>query len=245
MTWQPKWLELARADLGVAEISGPSANPRVMAYFEAAGADWATDDAVPWCGAAMAAWISAAGYPVPAESPRARAWLEWGTALEAPKVGCVVVFQRGKSEKTGHVALVVEDKGDRLLVLGGNQGNAVSITGFPKRDVLGYRWPAGAPMEPPPPTDADLEGSRKAALAKAGKVTAGATGGAVATVKAADQAGFTLWDFLPVIKSFAADNAALLVIAGCFGGYLMFEAFQYLMKDDVASGRYTPSGGQG
>lgn len=241
MTWQPKWLELARADLGVAEISGPSANPRVMAYFEAAGADWATDDAVPWCGAAMAAWVSAAGYTVPPQSARARAWLEWGTALDAPKVGCVVVFQRGKSEKTGHVALLVEDRGDRLLVLGGNQGNAVSITGFPKRDVLGYRWPAGAPMEPPPVSK--VEGSRKVAISDAASKTAVAVGAGTAATEVATRNGLTLNDWLPLIKQFASDHSVLLIVGGCFFGLLVTEAIKYLTKQDLAEGRYTPSGG--
>jgi len=146
---EPKWLEIARADLGVAEIAGPNANPRIMAYYRAAGADWAKDDAVPWCGAAMAAWVSIAGHAPPAESARARAWLDWGVPLEKPKPGAVVILQRGSDPKSGHVTLYLEDRGDRIACLGGNQGDAVSITAFPKRDVIGYRWPHGAP-EPAP-----------------------------------------------------------------------------------------------
>jgi uncharacterized protein (TIGR02594 family) len=148
---EPRWLEIARSDLGVGEIAGPKANPRIMAYYKAAGAGWAKDDAVPWCGAAMAAWISLAEYAPPPESARARAWLDWGVPLEMPKIGAVVVFQRGSDPSAGHVALYLEDRGDRILCLGGNQGDAVSITAFPKRDVLGYRWPQGAEVLPDPP----------------------------------------------------------------------------------------------
>ena len=139
-----KWLQIARSDLGIEEIAGPKANPRIMQYYRAAGANWAKDDAVPWCGAAMAAWVSSAGYPVPAEAARARAWLDWGTPLEQPRKGAVAVLKRGADPNAGHVCLYLEDRGDRILVIGGNQGDAVSITSFPKRDVLGYRWPVGA-----------------------------------------------------------------------------------------------------
>lgn len=138
-----KWLQIARSDLGIEEIAGPKANPRIMQYYRAAGANWAKDDAVPWCGAAMAAWVSSAGYPVPAEAARARAWLDWGTPLEQPRKGAVAILKRGSDPNAGHVCLYLEDRGDRILVIGGNQGDAVSITSFPKRDVLGYRWPTG------------------------------------------------------------------------------------------------------
>lgn len=141
---EPKWLEIARTDLGVDEIAGPKANPRIMAYYKAANANWAKDDAVPWCGAAMAAWVTAGGYTVPAEAARARAWLDWGVPIEQPKKGAIAVLRRGADEKSGHVTLFLEDRGDRILCLGGNQGDAVSITSYPKRDLLGYRWPAGA-----------------------------------------------------------------------------------------------------
>ena len=58
---EPKWLQLARQDLGVAEIAGPTNNPRIMQYYKAANANWAKAETVPWCGAAMAAWVAGAG----------------------------------------------------------------------------------------------------------------------------------------------------------------------------------------
>ena len=38
----------------------------------------------------------------------------------------------------------VDDSG-RLMVLGGNQGNRVSIAPFDKARVIGYRWPMDVP----------------------------------------------------------------------------------------------------
>lgn len=74
----------------------------------------------------------------------ARSWLEWGTELSEPVYGCVVVFRRNGG---GHVGFVVGQKsnGD-LMVLGGNQGDAVCISAFPRSRVAGYRWPEGIPV---------------------------------------------------------------------------------------------------
>jgi len=41
----------------------------------------------------------------------------------------------------GHVGFYWARSGDRILVLGGNQDNQVSIKGYPKADLLGHRWP--------------------------------------------------------------------------------------------------------
>ena len=43
----------------------------------------------------------------------------------------------------GHVGFVVgeDDKGN-ILLLGGNQGNRVSIASFPKTRITAYVWPA-------------------------------------------------------------------------------------------------------
>jgi hypothetical protein len=78
----------------------------------------------------------------------------------------VAVWARGRTAPgeavaTGHVAFVVEDLGDSLLVLGGNQSDKVCIKAYPKRgyladtvdsaapaselyELIGYRWPRGA-----------------------------------------------------------------------------------------------------
>jgi uncharacterized protein (TIGR02594 family) len=199
---EPKWLEIAREDLGVEEISGPQANPRVMAYFKAAKANWVKDDATPWCGAAMAAWVVLGGYAPPAEAVRARAWLDWGIPLEKPRVGCVCVLQRGNDEKSGHVTLWLEDRGDRFLGLGGNQGDAVSITAFPKRDILGYRWPPAAEIPANvPAVPVALPPARP--LKKSGTVRA-AIYGAFAWIGLQLEAGYT----------FAMDAVAQIVTFG-------------------------------
>jgi uncharacterized protein (TIGR02594 family) len=71
----------------------------------------------------------------------ARSWLNWGVATDDPIPGTIVVFSRGQN--AGHVAFYLDEDGDRIQVLGGNQGNAVTIAWFPKANLLGYREPKG------------------------------------------------------------------------------------------------------
>ena len=84
-----------------------------------------------------------AKHDVPRKPHRKTAWLNFGTKLAAPCVGCVVVFWRGDIKGwSGHVGFVVgKDKLGNLMVLGGNQGDMVSIKPFIRSRVLGYRWP--------------------------------------------------------------------------------------------------------
>lgn len=59
----------------------------------------------------------------------AKSYLSWGEQLDRPVYGCVVVFSR---DGGGHVGFVVgKDKAGNLLVLGGNQDDAVNVKSFP------------------------------------------------------------------------------------------------------------------
>lgn len=138
-----KWLEVARADIGLRELPGAPTAPKISGWLRTLGAWW-TDDATPWCGTACAAWMRAAGLPIPDAWFRAKAWATWGQPLRYPAQGCIVVFERTGG---GHVGLVTgEERSGRLLVLGGNQGDAVSIASFGRDRVLAYRWPPGEPL---------------------------------------------------------------------------------------------------
>lgn len=134
----PHWLTIARRDLGVEETPGKETTPAIRRWLVELGAWW-RDDSTPWCGVAVAHWMLTAAVPIPKNYYRARAWLEWGTTLARPALGCVVVFDRRGG---GHVGLVVgQNELGYLLVLGGNQGDRVCIAPFSPDRVLGYRWP--------------------------------------------------------------------------------------------------------
>lgn len=138
----PRWLTIALEYLGKREIPGAPTAPFLTKMLRAVKAPW-SDDETPWCGTAVGAWMLEAGIEIPKNPWRALAWLGWGVTLAAPIVGCVVVFTR---KGGGHVGFVVgKDAAGNLLVLGGNQGDAVTIRAFPLSRVAGYRWPAPGP----------------------------------------------------------------------------------------------------
>lgn len=135
---EPRWLTIARQDLGIEETPGKDTTPAIRRWLIELGAWW-RDDETPWCGVACAHWMKQAGAGVPRNYFRARAWLDWGTTLTNPALGCVAVFERRGG---GHVGLIVgQTELGYLLVLGGNQGDRVCIASFSPDRVLGYRWP--------------------------------------------------------------------------------------------------------
>lgn len=139
---EPAWLVEARKYVGLKEIHGKTHAPTITRWLRQLGAWW-NDDETPWCGTFVAACLEAAGVAKPKNWFRALAWLDFGTSLAEPRVGCVVVFRR---DGGGHVGFLIgKDESGRLMVLGGNQGNAVSVTPFERFRVLGYRWPFAAP----------------------------------------------------------------------------------------------------
>ena len=137
--------------LGVAEAAGGASNPAVLAMLKL-DAPRVHDDAVPWCSAFVnwTAWV--AGYER-SRSLRARSWLRAGEAVEDAadvRAGDVVVLKRGRGPQPGpeviaapgHVGYVFEapSRGaGKVRVLGGNQGDRVSVKAFPTGRVLGVR----------------------------------------------------------------------------------------------------------
>jgi uncharacterized protein (TIGR02594 family) len=137
----PPWLTIARGYLGMREIVGPKHEAKVVSLWKKAQVPGVNDDETPWCAAYVSAVLEEAGI-VSKRTGWARGYLKWGQKLGAAAVGAIVVFERGPN--AGHVGFVVgRDARGNLMVLGGNQGNAVTIASFPKSRVLGYRWPPG------------------------------------------------------------------------------------------------------
>lgn len=139
-TLDPLWLRIARGEIGEKEIVGSKHNHRVLEYHDATDLDASTDE-VAWC-SSFVNWCMLKANIARTKSAAARSWLNWGTKLDAPKLGAVVVFQRGNSSWQGHVAFVVGWDASYVKVLGGNQSNAVTIANYKRATVLGYRWPA-------------------------------------------------------------------------------------------------------
>lgn len=141
---EPHWIIFARRFLGRAETPGPESSDwlRELWYKLKAGWLWikyGDDSALPWCGLFVASVMEESGYTLPKDWFRAKSWLDWGSPVEIPVVGCIVVFER---KGGGHVGFVVgRDQNEALMVLGGNQKDSVSIAPFRRDRVIGYRWP--------------------------------------------------------------------------------------------------------
>ena len=80
-----------------------------------------------------------AGWDVPLNPLAARNWLSFGSVVEKPALGDVLVFARGTSGFTGHVGLYIGDDPQAFHVLGGNQSDRVMIKRISNTRLLGAR----------------------------------------------------------------------------------------------------------
>lgn len=144
---EPAWLVRARTYLGQREVPGKKHNAIVVGWWEKLKLPF-RDDETAWCGAFVGGVLVEAGIAAVKGAAGARNWLNFGVTLQSAAVGSVVVFWRGsRSGWSGHVGFVVgKDAKNNLMVLGGNQGDMVSIKPFGRDRVLGYRWPLGVSM---------------------------------------------------------------------------------------------------
>lgn len=150
MTQEPKWYELAVAELGTKEVPGSGSNSTIQQYYKDAGSG-PMPDSVPWCAAFVGSMLERSGIKGTGKLT-ARSYLQWGERLPLPKLGAIVVFRRGSSPWQGHVAFFVKDNSDGTIrVIGGNQSDAVTQADYSKALVLGYRWPKEAPEKPEEP----------------------------------------------------------------------------------------------
>lgn len=130
---------LALNEIGTREIKGRDHNPRIVAYHQATTLR-ATDDETPWC-ASFVCWVLEACGIKSTRSAAARSYERWGEVidLEEAEPGHIAVFKRGDKPWQGHVGFFVGEDGDNLLVLGGNQGDRVTISSYPKSKLLSIR----------------------------------------------------------------------------------------------------------
>lgn len=133
-------VRLAHRFVGERELLGAQSNPFVLSMLKL-DHEWPTDDAVPWCSAFVnfIAWL----LRLPrSKSLAARSWLTVGFPVQIAETlpGDVVILRRGKDPQKGHVGFFMGWRsGDSVDILGGNQGNAVSVASFPVADIVGIR----------------------------------------------------------------------------------------------------------
>jgi uncharacterized protein (TIGR02594 family) len=160
-SYEPAWLVEARKLVGLKEIKGPQHAPEILQMWRDIKRGGIKDDETPWCAAFVGAMLERAGIRS-SRFESARSYLDWGQVISEPVLGCVVVFSR---QGGGHVGFCVgRDKGGNLLILGGNQADAVNVRVFPVYRVTGYRWPTGVllPTDPLPLIEGGQLSSREA-----------------------------------------------------------------------------------
>lgn len=135
------WMQTAFEELGVRELPGKSHNKRIIEYHAAAGG--AKDEEVAWC-SAFVNWVMRQNGVKGTGRANARSWTSWGTTLTTPVFGCIAVLTRPPKAYHGHVAFYTGETAGKLVLLGGNQDNAVCLKDYARNRLITYRWPAGA-----------------------------------------------------------------------------------------------------
>ena len=143
----PKWLEIARAEIGIRETPGTIATPRILEYLATTPLkDGGKTDETPWCSSFVNWCLKQCGIQG-TRSAAARSWLTWGEARDHRPGAIVVIHHRsGGTSITSsgfHVAFSLGGDAHGIRLLGGNQGDAVSEIIFPldRWDIVACRWP--------------------------------------------------------------------------------------------------------
>jgi uncharacterized protein (TIGR02594 family) len=141
---EPRWVRLAREYLGTAEIPGSRNNKDIVAMHQAVSGV-AHEDALPWCASFVGFILKKSGIEN-SGSLMARSYSRWGEDIDGePPVGSIVVLSSSRGPTSGHVGFCVGVDSAFVHLLGGNQGDKVSIAKFPKGKIVAVRWPKGEP----------------------------------------------------------------------------------------------------
>lgn len=144
----PKILIEAIKLLGIKEGPGAVNNQTILDWAKEVGNKVGLQyahDSIAWCGLFIALCAQRAGLDVPNIAVRAKSWAEWGTPQKVAMLGDVLVFERAGG---GHVGLYVGEDLENYHVLGGNQGDAVTIMRLSKARIFAIRrskWKVAQP----------------------------------------------------------------------------------------------------
>lgn len=140
---QPAWMAAAWAEIGQREVGGSADNARIRSFFREVGQPPSLHDEVAWCAAFVGACLERAGH-ASTRSLMARSYLRWGEKTDDGRFGAIAVLSRGSDPAAGHVGFLVGETEAHVILLGGNQGDAVSVAAYPRLRLLGFRWPQAA-----------------------------------------------------------------------------------------------------
>ncbi len=137
------WIIEGKKVFGLHEVND---NAALRAWLKSDGKTLGDPKALPWCGDYVETCIKKTlpkeTFPgALGENPYwARNWALFGKEVK-PCYGAVGVFVR---DGGGHVGFLVGEDATDWYVLGGNQGNTVSIVRIAKNRMIAARWPSTA-----------------------------------------------------------------------------------------------------
>jgi len=132
-----KLLEVGLSQYGLKEIPGIKNNPEIMKYFHSIGQDWVQGDETAWC-SAFVNWCAKKKGLEYTGKLNARSWLNLGMECSLNVADIVVLWRESPDSWKGHVAIPIKEDDNYIWCLGGNQGNMVKISPYPKGRILKY-----------------------------------------------------------------------------------------------------------
>lgn len=135
----PRHLLKAVELFGIAEVVGTKHNPVILGWAKEVGLEKTyVSDEIPWCGLFVATCLKRADREPVATPLWALSWNKWGVETKEPMLGDILTFTR---QGGGHVGFYVGEDATAYHVLGGNQGNQVSIVRIAKSRLSQARRP--------------------------------------------------------------------------------------------------------
>lgn len=142
----PRLLVQAIKHIGVKEVEGKQHNPIIMNWARELCLDKVyNSDEIPWCGLYIAYICKMAGLDVVSKPLWALSWSTWGNEAKEPMLGDILTFKR---DGGGHVGIYVGEDKTHYHVLGGNQGNSVSVSRIAKTRLFKARRTAWKIAQP-------------------------------------------------------------------------------------------------
>lgn len=150
-----KWINNAEKEIGVKRGSHTD---RIIEYWAKFRMSGIKNEKVSWCSAFVGAMLEESSINTNSQDKSiyqkrtkdsSQYWLHWdGGHKVDPCYGCIAVMTRSGG---GHVGFLIGEDGDNWVLLGGNQGSAVSIAKFPKHRFIGFIMPNGYDSDRPIP----------------------------------------------------------------------------------------------
>lgn len=143
----PPWMAEMHRKMGLHEVRD---NAALTAWLKI-GQFLGNPAQLPWCGDAVESVIAKTlpSEPLPSNPFFAQSWASFGQDVKVPKVGSIGVIRW--SPTSGHVGIVAGIDGNTVYLLGGNQSNAINVSGFPRSKFIAFRWPRTYPVKSYPP----------------------------------------------------------------------------------------------